>query len=250
MKHAPALLATLFIILPLCAQEVNLQDPLWQKAVALSRANEDWVPGLLVVRMEMLDGQGKAQSTEETWVKLSLGPDGKIKEERVKQVKDGKVKDSPEVKVEARAGQGEKKGGGKRSSYSVNSSDNPFSPKVQGGVSAKRIAQPKTILGRPCAGYEFTLTAKEGKAEKTLSGTAWLEDPTGIPLEVQYTVRPLPAHVQRLSNLVRYETTPEGAWRPREMVMEGRGGFLFIKKAYRGVIRFSDYWKYRPSAKE
>jgi len=247
MKHAPALLATLLLILPLCAQEANLQDSLWQKAVALSRANEDWVPGLLVVRMEMLDGKGSAQSTEETWLKMSLGPNGKIKEDLIKQVKDGKVKDGPETKVEARAGEGKKKGEKKETSISVSSNDNPFSPKAQGNVLAKRTAQVKTILGKPCAGYEFRLSTKEGK---TLSGTAWLEDPTGIPLEIQYTVLPLPAHVQRLSTLVRYETTPEGAWHRQEMVMEGSGGFLFIKKAYRGVIRFSDYWKCPPSAKE
>ena len=196
MKHALALLATLFFILPLCAQEVNLQDSLWQKAVALSRANEDWAPGLLVVRMEMLDGRGSAQSTEETWLKMSLGPDGKIKEDLIKQVKDG-----PETKVEARAGEGKKKGEKKETSISVSSNDNPFSPKVQGNVSAKRTVQSKIILGKPCAGYEFKLSTKEGK---TLSGTAWLEDPTGIPLEIQYTVRPLPAHVQRFSTLVRY----------------------------------------------
>ena len=246
MKHTAALLATLLFILPVWAQEVGLQDSLWQKAVTLSGGNEDWVPGLLVVRMEMLDGRGSAQSTEETWLKMSLGPDGKIKVDLIKQVKDGKVKDGPETKVETRSGEGKKKGERAKTSVSIGS-DNPFSPQVQGNVSAKRTAQPKTILGKPCAGYEFKLSTKKGK---TLSGTAWLEDPTGIPLEIQYTVRPLPAHVQRLSTLVRYETTPEGAWRPREMVMEGSGGFLFIKKAYRGVIRFSDYWKCPPSAKE
>jgi len=247
MKHASALLASLFFILPLCAQEVNLQDSLWQKAVALSRANEDWVPGLLVVRMEMLDGRGSAQSTEETWMKMCLGPDGKIKEDLIKQVKDGKMKNVPETKVEARAGEGKKKREKKETSISVSSNDNPFSLQAQGSVTAKRTAQSKMILGKPCAGYEFKLSTKEGE---TLSGTAWLEDPTGIPHEIQYTVRPLPAHVQRLSTLVRYETTPEGAWRPQEMVLEGSGGFLFIKKAYRGVIRFSDYWKCPPSAKE
>jgi len=246
VKHTAALLATLLFILPVWAQEVGLQDSLWQKAVTLSGGNEDWVPGLLVVRMEMLDGRGSAQSTEETWLKMSLGPDGKIKVDLIKQVKDGKVKDGPETKVETRSGEGKKKGERAKTSVSIGS-DNPFSPQVQGNVSAKRTAQPKTILGKPCAGYEFKLSTKEGK---TLSGTAWLEEPTGIPLEIQYTVRPLPAHVQRLSTLVRYETTPEGAWRPREMVMEGSGGFLFIKKAYRGVIRFSDYWKCPPSAKE
>jgi hypothetical protein len=246
MKHVPALLAALFLILPLSAQEAGLQDSLWQKAVTLSGGNEDWVPGFLVVRMEMLDGRGNAQSTEETWLKMSLGPDGKIKKDLIKQEKDGKVKDGPEMKVEARSGEGKKKGERTKTSVSI-SSDNPFSSKVQGNVSAKRTDQPKTILGKPCAGYEFKLSMKEGK---TLSGTAWLEDPTGIPLEIQYTVRPLPAHVQRLSTLVRYETTPEGAWRPREMVLEGSGGFLFIKKAYRGVIRFSDYWKCPPSARE
>jgi hypothetical protein len=246
VKHTAALLATLLFILPVWAKEVGLQDSLWQKAVTLSGGNEDWVPGLLVVRMEMLDGRGSAQSTEETWLKMSLGPDGKIKVDLIKQVKDGKVKDGPETKVETRSGEGKKKGERAKTSVSIGS-DNPFSPQVQGNVSAKRTAQPKTILGKPCAGYEFKLSTKKGK---TLSGTAWLEDPTGIPLEIQYTVRPLPAHVQRLSTLVRYETTPEGAWRPREMVMEGSGGFLFIKKAYRGVIRFSDYWKCPPSAKE
>jgi len=246
VKHTAALLATLLFILPVWAQEVGLQDSLWQKAVTLSGGNEDWVPGLLVVRMEMLDGRGSAQSTEETWLKMSLGPDGKIKVDLIKQVKDGKVKDGPETKVETRSGEGKKKGERAKTSVSIGS-DNPFSPQVQGNVSAKRTAQPKTILGKPCAGYEFKLSTKKGK---TLSGTAWLEDPTGIPLEIQYTVRPLPAHVQRLSTLVRYETTPEGAWRPREMVMEGSGGFLFIKKAYRGVIRFSDYWKCPPGARE
>jgi len=241
MKHVPALVVALFFILPLSAQEAGLQDSLWQKAVTLSGGNEDWVPGFLVVRMEMLDGRGSAQSTEETWLKMSLGPDGKIKVDLIKQVKDG-----PETKVEARSGEGKKKGERAKTSASIGN-DNPFSPQVQGNVSAKRTAQPKTILGKPCAGYEFKLSTKKGK---TLSGTAWLEDPTGIPLEIQYTVRPLPAHVQRLSTLVRYETTPEGAWRPREMVMEGSGGFLFIKKAYRGVIRFSDYWKCPPGARE
>ena len=169
MKHALAVLATLFFIFPLCAQGVNIQDSLWQKAVTLSGANEDWVPGLVVVRMEMLDGQGNAQSTEETWVKLSLGPDGKVKEDLVKQVKDGKVKDGPETKVETRAGQGEKKGEKKGSSISVGSSDDPFSPKVQASVSVKRTTQEKTISGKSCAGYEFTLTTKAGK---TLSGNA------------------------------------------------------------------------------
>jgi hypothetical protein len=245
MRLASALLVTLFLILPLCAQEVNLQDSLWQKAVALSGANEDWVPGLLVIRMEMLDSQGSAQSTEETWMKMSLGPDGKIKENLIKQVKDGKVKNGPETKVETQAGEGKKRGEKKETSVSMSSNDNPFSPKVQGSVAAKRTAQSKTILGKSCVGYEFKLSTKEGK---TLSGTAWLEDPTGVPLETKYTIRPLPPHVQRLSTIVRYETTPEGAWHPQEMVMEGSGGFLFIKKAYRGIIRFSDYWKYPPSA--
>lgn len=247
MKHALALLAALFLLPSQFARGANNPDSLWQKAVALSGANEDWVPGLLVVQMEMLDGKGSAQSTEETWMKMSLGPDGKVKEDVIKQMKDGKVKDGPETKVETRTGEEKKKGEKKGTSISISSSDDPFSPKVQTSVSAKRIAQSKTILGKTCVGYEFTLTSKEGK---TQSGIAWLEDPTGIPLEMQYTVHPLPPHVQHLSTTVRYESTPEGAWHPQEMVMEGSGGFLFIKKAYRGVVHFSDYWKCPPGAKQ
>jgi hypothetical protein len=249
VKQAAAFLATLLLALPLWAQSVGLQDSLWQKAVALSGTSEDWVPGSIVVRVERLDGKGNVQSTEETWMRMSLGPDGKLKQEVVKRVKDGREQGGLEVRAEARSGQGEKKGQGKGVAISVSGDEDPFTPSVQGGVSAKRTALTQRVLGKPCVGYDYTLAAKEGKAEKTLRGTAWLEEGTGAPVEIRFSPTPLPKHVQRLVTTVRYETTPEGTCLAREMVMEGSGGFLFIKKAYRGTIRFSDYWKRPPGAK-
>ncbi len=210
-------------------------DSLWQKAVAIAQANDPWIPGLMVSRLEMLDGKGGAQSVEEFWVQFTLGADGKVQSKRVKHLKDGKEVSEPEPS-EGRDEDGPQEK--EKHSFSFSFTESPFHPKVQGKVAFQRTTQTKTIRGRPCAGYPFTLRKEKGAIER---GTAWLEEGTGVPVELQFSPSPLPKRVQRLVTTVRYETTPEGAWHPVEIVFEGEGGFLFIKRRFRNVIRLSEY---------
>jgi hypothetical protein len=42
------------------------QDPLWRKAIEVTRENRGWIPGLVVMRSEVLHG-GKVEGVQEIW---------------------------------------------------------------------------------------------------------------------------------------------------------------------------------------
>src|SRR3954452_13360981 len=52
-------------------------DPLWEKALAVARANKDWVAGLVITRTEVLR-KGEKIGTHEFWQRSSVGSAGEV----------------------------------------------------------------------------------------------------------------------------------------------------------------------------
>src|SRR5882762_2058523 len=68
-RHKAGLLAfTLFLFAssPFLPAADGLHDPLWRKAIAVASTNADWVPGLVVMRSEVLR-KGTSQGVHEMW---------------------------------------------------------------------------------------------------------------------------------------------------------------------------------------
>lgn len=225
------------------AQEPPEMDSLWQKAVALAEANQNWVPGLITNTVEAVNKKGESKGiVEETWIRLSLGENGEIAEEFVKVIEKGKdVTEKRKQEAErVEKSENESEVEEEESGEITMSGGSPFNPEVQERITLKRTDRIEEIEGRRCIVYEFTHEIEEGR---TLKGTTWLEEETGIPLKRQFSPNPLPKHVKRMQHTVNYAITPEGAWRAKGMQIEVTGGILFIKKRFRITVKFSDWWK-------
>jgi len=215
-----------------------LEDPLWSKAIAIATANSNWVPGLTIIRTEVLQG-GKSEGVHEVWQRSSSGTGGDLVTETVKVLEDGKdVTAREKKKIDAKADRKEtaKLGG------------HPFDLKVQERLILKPTEQTKVISHRNCVAYEFELRNTNGGVTK---GVSWLEKETGWPAEIEnMTMNPLPdKHFKRMAITTRYEASPEGRWQAKEVITTGTVSVMFIKADIRSTTTFSDYWK-KPSRGE
>lgn len=210
-----------------------IHDDLWQKAVKIAEQNQAWVPGLVVTRTEELGKKDKVKHVEEMQMKLSLGEDGQLAED-VTLFKDGK-------EVEYVPEEEEKSDDSEEVSLEI--SADFWNPDVQKMMTVTVRDQRKDILGKTCVAHDFIQKITE---KEHIKGTAWIEENTGIPVEVQFTQNPLPKHVKQMTSTIRYQYISEGDWYPQEILMEASGGFLFIKKKFRITTSFSNYWKAPP----
>jgi len=76
-------------------------------------------------------------------------------------------------------------------------------------------------------------------------GTAWLENETGVPLEIEnMTLEPLPdKHLRHLTLTTRYETTTNGAWLAKTTTATFTMSVMFIQAEARTMTTFSEHWK-------
>lgn len=138
----------LFRSMPFSAIAAAPPDPLWRKAIAISSANSNWVPGLVITRSEVLR-KGKPQGTNEMWQRSTLGTNGEVITKTVKMLEDGKdvtEKEKPK---------GKDKDAGKSNGAG---SLNPFDPEVQDRLALQATGRSRLIDGRDCTGYSFDLS--------------------------------------------------------------------------------------------
>jgi len=175
-------------------------------------------------------GEGGVQ---EIWQRSKLGAKGEVTTEIVKVLEDGK-----DVTVK------EKKSTKDVKAFN-NLGDAIFNRKAQKFLTITPTARTNRIADRECVGYEFQQTNQKGP---TLKGTAWLEEETGRPVELEnMTFDPLPDKMKRMAITIRYAPTPEAGWQVKETIMKGVAGILFIKAEFQTRMTFSEYWK-KPQA--
>jgi hypothetical protein len=217
-------------------------DPLWQKALTVARTNSDWVAGLVITRSEVIY-KGETNGVHELWQRTSLGKDGGVITETVKVLEDGK----DITKQEAKKEKDKKKKGG--SHDDPGGGGNPFSAAVQDRLSLTLTNGSCNIEGKECVGYLFALRNTNGP---TTRGVAWLEKATGIPAELEnVTFDPLPdKHLKAMAVTTRYELTPDGAWRVKEMRTLGKVSMFLVKADIQSTMTFSQYWRRPRRGKE
>lgn len=211
-------------------------DPLWDKAVEMVRRAMQWVPGTTIMRADVFDDKGASTDVMETVFTTVPDAAGKPVTGVKNAVHNGKdVTASQREALEKSSREGGKNGGG----MSFSAEDNPFNPDSQASVIAVRKDEAVTADGIPCALYEFTLKRKNGGA---MEGVAALHRETGAPIEVKYTVKPLPAFMGSMKTTLKYSVGPMDAGFIKEAIIEGDGGFLFIKRVFHSTITFGEFW--------
>ena len=233
-------LPALVILLAQAAFPVETAAPdarIWEKAMLLAARNADWVPSDMYLRVEELNRYGSVKNLRETWTKLTLSDSGVIRTDLVKVLKNGE-----DMTEEAREKQRRKIRDADEEKDSTVRVTTPFDPEVREDVTFSANGERRMISRFRCVGFDFIQAVKppEGKPF-SLRGKAWLEEGTGAPLLMTFTMEPLPLGVKRIENTVRFEFGGEDRWYPKSVETEGSAGFLFIKKSFRTRMEFSGY---------
>ncbi|HHY12999.1 MAG TPA: hypothetical protein GX529_10270 [Firmicutes bacterium] len=184
--------------------------PLWQKAVAIADANKEWAPGFVVLRIEILDREGKAEQSQEMFL-------------------DFESKDRSELPV---------------SPYVDPSSlcivgNSPFEPEFQHDISARSTGERKNVKGKEYVGYEYVWH----REDQVLTGTAWLEQDTGIPVETEFFAEPgiRSGFTPRHRVTVAFSDESSDAWFPLRMITEIQAGLLTLGRIFRITLKYEDY---------
>ena len=223
---------------PVAGQEMPA-DSLWIKAVALSELNDDLVPGLMKMHMQEMDKHGRPKDEDkyyEYWSRLFLDDSGEMDFETVKVIENGKDKTDEAKAKERERDEDEDSDGESRSMERYD----PFDPDKQGRLSVARLDTVAAIDGKSAVAYEFSEHTDD---DKVITGTAWLETATGIPIRVQYVTDPLPKRVKRMVTTMEYEYAGPDSLIVKQTSIEATGGFLFIKKHFQMDMTFGEYWR-------
>jgi hypothetical protein len=73
------------------------------------------------------------------------------------------------------------------------------------------------------------------------TGMAWLEENSGMPLKLEFSLTPLPKRIRSLWTVYLYEVSQPDRWLLKQITISGEGGFLFIKKKFRSTTAFSEF---------
>ncbi len=218
---------------------------LWQKAVAIHRRNRDWYPERISVLSEVLNRHGEPSSVTQLTFSLRPGADGRLRTDLTRALKNGEdTTEKMRSKVTiSNPKEGQAAEGGY--TYSVSISDSPFNPERQEAVSFTASNEKRLLFGHPCQRFEFTYQTtivSKGKREKlTWNGMAWLEEGSGLPVKLEFSLAPLPSRIRSLWAIYLYDTARPDKWILNEITISGHGGFLFFTKRFRSTTTFSQY---------
>ena len=116
-------------------------------------------------------------------------------------------------------------------------SPDPFDREVQSLVKQSSTGETRIIEGRRATEYRFSLP---GEKRFNYRGSAWLDTETAVPLLVELVLDPLPPLVTEFVLSTKYSPLPD-RWYPLEVEMKAAGTFLFIKRSFQTLLKFSKY---------
>ncbi len=182
-------------------------------------------------KMEELDGSGRVEATKEMTVRLIATPTERLSE-IVKYTEDGAD----------RTAEAQKKAAKRKAEHKQD----------RMGKARNEVRLPFLASEQPR--YAFSLAERDPRdanrvriafvphatAENAFKGSAWVEEGTGQVLTMGFSPTKNPRFVDHVDITMRFDlTTPLGR-APSTISFDARGGFLVIKKHYRGSATISD----------
>ena len=237
---APAVCLVTWVSFICLAQEPVAPDDLWLKAVEIASQNEQWTPGYMHSSVVVKDKKGKVLESENTEIRFFADASGEIQSEVITGGNNtsasagSKEKENPDSKKEEE--ESDKQG------FSIDPSDNMFNAALQDRVIVTATTRRKDFGDKSAVAYEFTFRQKDGETQR---GIAWLHETTGMPLLTEYTLEPLPKHMDSMRTEMQYSAQSEDAWYLVKMDITGSGGFLWIKRQFESHITFSRHFQHQ-----
>lgn len=218
---------------------------LWRKAVEIYRANHDWYPEKAAIASEVRDGRKRFRSLTEMFFTLSPDGRGRLRIHLDRSLRNG-VDTTEKMRAKVRIRDPlERLAPSGGNAYSVSISDSPFDPGEQAAVSFASTKETRMLSGRSCRRFDFTFRAKiadeDGSKRLTWTGRAWIEEGSGVPARLEFSIAPLPGKFRSIWIVYEYETERPDHWVVKSVVISGHGGVLFIKRYFHVTTTFSEY---------
>lgn len=217
----------------------QVKPELWQKAVLIAESNSKWIPAKIVSITSFHNKKGKIKSKQEIWQELYVDENNKIISREIKHIKNGK-----EILIKKKEEKKENTEEKKKNSFSFSLGDSPFVRKIQNSVSVEATEKIEMINSKKCSVFNFRRKInKQGEKKEIFSvGKAWIEKGTGYPVKIEFTMNPLPKYTKKFKQTLTYKINGQGQWLLEKLRINGTGGFLFIKKYFKCIVRFSNYF--------
>ncbi len=196
-------------------------DALWERAVALVTAGEHLVPRTRVTRTQERSADGTLRSSRETEVRARVAG-GELTYELVRTVQDGQ-----EVRLDADGATG----------ASAARFSDAFQADLTAAAGAERDGARRTIRGQPAVGYRI----EQPEEQYTIRGRAWVSE-QGVPLEIEYTVDPLPPMVRAMALRAAYELRDGRVLVSEVTVQVDVSVFIFYRGLYTITVMLDDYF--------
>jgi hypothetical protein len=236
------LMTWLVLGLSIVASADTPTDSLWLRAVNLSEQSKDLVPGTMESHMQEVDKHGKPKDDDKyrhTWGKLSLGDNGEVEYVPVKVIKNGEdITEEEQTKERER----QEKEDEEDSEGFTTEGYTPFNAEVQDRMSIERLDETEVVDGRDLIVYKF-VEHPDDEDDDEVTGTAWFDTATGVPVRIEYTADPLPKRVKRMVTTMEYAYSAPDTLVAKRMIMDATGGMLFIKKHFHMEMTFDGYWR-------
>lgn len=226
------------LLLSLCISAfAQTFDPLWMKAMEISKKSNRYVPGKTLYHSDMknpknaednviidveLKHQRKSKNDIETKIISAKKNHQAMPEDDLKEVK----------KIAEQDFKPKNKG--------IFLTDDPKKIKV------KAINQQKTINGILCKGFDFEYKTEDEKGkDQTYKGIAWLHAENGAPLLIQFSLKKLPMFVKSLNIENFFLFNPKTMTSVSSMVKTSvEASFLGKKISNITELRFYDHWEF------
>jgi hypothetical protein len=176
---------------------------------------------------------------------IAVDDKGEMHSELLQAFKDGKDISAEMKKKLAISETPSEKNAKNKDTLTVSLADIPFNPERQQNVTVRANPEKQLLFDKICQRFDFSFKTKIIRKDKienlTWVGKAWLEENSGIPLKLEFSIEPLPKRVYSLWTIYLYEITSAEDWILKKIEVQAQGGFLFIKKGFRSTTTFSDY---------
>ena len=183
-------------------------------------------------RMEELDNSGRVDGTKEMVVRSTATPAERFMEV-VRYVEDGTDK-TAEAQRKAEKRRAERKAG-KAGKDKTRDMHLPFLASEQPRYMFSLLERDPQNASRVRVGFKPIVPA-----ETAFKGSAWVDEGTGEVLTMGFSPTKNPTFVDHIDVTMRFDlSTPLGR-APSSITFDARGGFLVIRKHYRGSATISD----------
>lgn len=181
-------------------------------------------------KMEEVDGDGKASHTREMVTRV-IASGSEVPEWQIVSYTD----DGVDMTAEARRKADERKRAKKPAKGARRDFRLPFlgseQPRYVFSVVERDAATPSRVR---------VAFAPKVAAEDAYKGNAWVDTTSGEVLTMGFSPSKNPWFVDHVDITVRFDNVTPLGRAPSNISFDGRGGFLFVKKHYRGSARLED----------